>query len=374
MMNVRKACMLLFIFMIVLSGCGDTRILEKLGFIHTTGYDLIPAETIGEEDKLRVTIAIPKADPEGRIKRETMSTVVATSKEARIQFSRRSELSLVSGQLRSTLFGETLARKGIADHIDTLVRDPIISQRVKISVVKRSAYELLDNRYPDHPRPGQYIDRLLDKEAAKMMIPTVTLYDFTRDLFDDGIDPVAPIIKPTGQDITLDGIALFKDDKYASRIPPEEVLIFSILRQNFKKGEMSVDLKESGQDSGKLLFSSILNNRKVKIKHDGKGGISAQIHVITKGSVLEYTGDLKLGNDEDRHKLEALIALYIERHTKKMLLDMQQHRADSLGIGKLVRNSMSYAEWKRLDWDEVYPQMEIDCSAKVVIKHYGKFM
>lgn len=360
-----------FMIMLLITGCGETRILERLGFIHTTGYDFEPK---GKEDTLRVTIAVPKADPEGSIKRETMTTVVASSKEARIHFSRQSELSLVSGQLRNVLFGETLARKGIVEHIDTLVRDPMISQRVKVTVVKGTSYELLNKQYPNHPMPGQYIDRLLDKEAAKMMIPAVTLYDFTRDLYDDGIDPVAPIVKPAGQDIALDGIALFKDDRYVSRIPPDEVLIFSILRRNFKKGEMSVDLKELGQERSRLLFSSVFNNQKVKVRRDSNGELSARIQVLLKGSVLEYIGDLDIANDAERHKLEKQIAEYVELRTKRMLKSMQKHRADGLGIGMHVRNSMSYAEWNKLNWDEVYPAMKIDCSAKVVIKHYGKFM
>ncbi|MGO4372212.1 Ger(x)C family spore germination protein, partial [Paenibacillus sp. MCAF20] len=255
---LRKLAWLLpFTALLLLTGCGDERILEKMGFIHSTGYDLVPAENEGEKDKLRVTIAVPKADPEGKIKRETMSAVVASSKEARIEFSRQTELSLVSGQTRNTLFGVTLAQKGLREHIDTLLRDPAISQRVKITIVNGSVYELLIKRYPEHPRPGQYMDRMLDKEASVMMIPTVTLYDFTRDFYDDGVDSVAPILKQKGKNIALDGIALFQGDRYVSRIDADDALIFAILRQNFRRGEMSIDLKKAGLGNERLLFSSM---------------------------------------------------------------------------------------------------------------------
>jgi spore germination protein len=365
---------LLFAVLLVLTGCGDERILEKMGLIHSTGYDLVPAENEGEKDKLRVTIAVPKADSEGKIKRETMTAVVASSKEARIEFSRQTELSLVSGQIRNTLFGVTLAQKGLREHIDTLVRDPAVSQRVKITIVNGSVYDLLTKRYPDHPRPGQYMDRMLEKEAASMMIPTVTLYDFTRDLYDDGIDAVAPILKQKGKHIALDGIALFQGDRYVSRIEPEDTLIFAILSQNFRRGEMSIDLRKAGLGNERLLFSSMISNRKIKVTHEANGNPRVQIRMVVKGSVLEYFGDLKIGEDQDRHKLEKLVAEYVTLHAKKMIANMQQHKADSLGIGMHVRNSMSYAEWKSLKWDEVYPQIEVNCSAEVVIKHFGKFM
>lgn len=370
----KLALLLLFAALLVLSGCGDEKILERLGFIHTVGYELVPAENSDDPDKLRVTIAVPKADPEGKIKRETMTAVVATSKEAKIEFSRQTELSLVSGQLRNSLFGASLARKGIGDHIDTLVRDPAISQRVKITVVNGNVQHLLDKRYAEHPRPGQYIDRMLDKEAAAMMIPNVTLYDFTRDYYDDGIDAVAPIIREKGRDITIDGIALFQGDQYVARIDPDDSLIFAILRQNFKRGQMSINLNTLGLGKDKLLFNSMVSSRKIKVNRGENGGINVQIRMHVKGSVLEYAGDLKLGEEEDRHKLEKRIAEYLTSNAQKMVAVMQQHRADSIGIGKHVRNSMSYAEWNSLNWDEVYPKIEIDCSTEVVIKHYGKFM
>ncbi|MGO4540942.1 Ger(x)C family spore germination protein [Paenibacillus sp. 2TAB19] len=372
---LRKLAWLLpFTALLLLTGCGDERILEKMGFIHSTGYDLVPAENEGEKDKLRVTIAVPKADPEGKIKRETMSAVVASSKEARIEFSRQTELSLVSGQTRNTLFGVTLAQKGLREHIDTLLRDPAISQRVKITIVNGSVYELLIKRYPEHPRPGQYMDRMLDKEASVMMIPTVTLYDFTRDFYDDGVDSVAPILKQKGKNIALDGIALFQGDRYVSRIDADDALIFAILRQNFRRGEMSIDLKKAGLGNERLLFSSMVSSRKIKVTHGGDGVPRVQIRMVVKGSVLEYVGALKIGEDQDRHKLEKLVAEYVTLQAKKLIANMQQHKADSLGIGKHVRNSMSYAEWKSLNWDEVYPRIEVSCSTEVVIKNYGKFM
>ncbi|MGO4376540.1 Ger(x)C family spore germination C-terminal domain-containing protein, partial [Paenibacillus sp. MCAF20] len=108
--------------------------------------------------------------------------------------------------------------------------------------------------------------------------------------------------------------------------------------------------------------------------HGGDGVPRVQIRMVVKGSVLEYVGALKIGEDQDRHKLEKLVAEYVTLQAKKLIANMQQHKADSLGIGKHVRNSMSYAEWKSLNWDEVYPRIEVSCSTEVVIKNYGKFM
>jgi spore germination protein len=52
---------------------------------------------------------------------------------------------------------------------------------------------------------------------------------------------------------------------------------------------------------------------------------------------------------------------------------MQQAKTDALGIGRYVRNSLSYKEWTSLNWREVYPQIEVECHVKVTIKDYGKY-
>src|SRR5690606_31122655 len=108
--------------MLSLTGCGDQRILEDLGFIHTYGFDVVEQDQDENEpiELYRITANIPKANREGREKQETLSTMAITVKEARIKMSAKTELSLVSGQLRNTLFGTEFAKKGIWRHIDTL--------------------------------------------------------------------------------------------------------------------------------------------------------------------------------------------------------------------------------------------------------------
>ncbi|WP_364146977.1 Ger(x)C family spore germination protein [Paenibacillus sp. LPE1-1-1.1] len=358
---------------LILLGCNDQRILEKQGFIQTAGYDLLRKEEKTGEDELLVSVDIPKADPEGQMRRETLSVLAHSGKEAKIKFSEQTELSLVSGQLRDTLYGIKLAKSGIWEHIDDLIRDPSLSQNVKVVVVNGVAHDLLVKNYPQHPRTSQYIDRMLEKEAASNQIPVVTIYDFTRDYFDDGIDPVAPIVKESTKNITMDGIALFKKDRYITKIETEKTLIFAFLRHNFRKGEISIDLGKAKDRIERLLLNSINSHRKVHVKRMKDKSFAVEIQLKIEGAVLEYTGEHQLSKDKDRREVEKLISEYIVHEADAMIKLMQKNKVDSLGIGKYVRNSLSYEEWQALDWDEVYTNLEVRCTAKVVIKDFGKF-
>ncbi|WP_216828152.1 Ger(x)C family spore germination C-terminal domain-containing protein [Alkalihalobacterium elongatum] len=52
---------------------------------------------------------------------------------------------------------------------------------------------------------------------------------------------------------------------------------------------------------------------------------------------------------------------------------MQQLNADSIGIGRYVRNSISYKEWRQIDWREVYPNIHVTCNVEAEIRDFGYF-
>lgn len=363
----RRFGSLLISMSLLLSGCGnDQRILEKIGLAHSTSFDLMPG------DMLRVTNSIPLSANAAQGGREVLTSISHSSKSAKVDLSRQTQLILVSGQLRNALFGLTLAQRGFWDDIDTLVRDPSISPRVKVTVVDGEAYTILQKNYTKSLLTGQYIDRMIESETKVQTIPKVSLYDFTRDYYDDGIDPVAPIIKDGGDHVRIEGIALFRDDRYRMKIAAKESIYFAMLRGNFKLGSLPILLNKENEAKELALLDSIISKRHVKASRSGTGSFKVDFDISVSGAILEYIGDLKISKEEERHELESKIAEKISAQTEKMLKDMQEHDVDSIGLGGVIKNIVPYKEWKAMDWREVYPEVEIHCTAKVKIKHYGK--
>ncbi|MGG4106107.1 Ger(x)C family spore germination protein [Paenibacillus lautus] len=365
-----KKCtwLLLLLCILPIFGCGDQRILEDLGFIQTTSYDMLP------NGELSFSVSIPQADPETSAKREVLTATAKSSKEARMIMSRQTGMLLVSGQLRNVLFGISLAENGLHGHLDTLFRDPSISSQVKISVVEGSAGELLIEDYKQHPRTGRYIDMLLEKEALGQTIPKVTLFNFARDFFDQGIDPVAPIIKKHGNNyITTNGIALFRDDRYVTKIEPQDALVFAFLKSNFREGQINIDLTEINGKKENVMFSSLISTRKVKVIRGMQGIEKVAYHVKVTGSVLEYIGDTRLNNDLERRELEQRISQYISKKADAIIALMKKNQVDNIGIGTYVRNRAGYEQWKKMNWRQELQKLPVECSIEVHIKDYGKF-
>lgn len=348
-----------------MTGCNDRRILEKTGFINVISYDKLP------NGELKYSISIPNADTESENSRLVLNTVGKSSREARINLAREVNLLLVSGQLRSVLFGETIAKDGIWEQMDTFIRDSTTSERMKIIMVDGDAGQLLEKEYKAHPRSGSYIDQLLKKEAMAQSIPEATLYTFTRDYYDDGIDPVVPILKDGGKSIVLSGIGLFRGDKYVSRINPKDSLLFAFLYGNFNHGQINIDLSQETQESKNVMVTSLISSREISVNHERNDEINVTINVKVRASVLEYRGKLHLSNKKERKKLEKELSENLTARSQQIIKLMQDHKSDNIGIGMYVRNSMSYKKWKDINWNEVFSKVNVKCNINLTFKDTG---
>ncbi|GAA0359955.1 Ger(x)C family spore germination protein [Bacillus horti] len=367
-----RILLLTLVVILLLSGCADVRILEELGFIHSAGYEY--AEGKGENDRnnLLVTFKVLKAEETGGKGNETLTTVANSGKEARTRLDRQTNNQLVSGQFRSALFADEYARKGVWDIVDTLVRDPTIGKRSRIVVIEGSPHEILQAEFSQHPDVGHYIDQMLDKEEKANKIPNCNLYIFSRDLFDLGIDPVVPLLKIGKKSLIINGIGIFRDDRYVSKINPIDVPYFYFMKKNFKGGDLNLTIQHDGAEEQEIiLLSNLISKRKIKVQRGQGDQIKVNIELNVMGSLLEYIGKLDITVDGNVHILEEAVAREVEKSAQKVVELLQSNGADSLGIGMYVRNSMTAKEWKELDYKKQYPTIDVSVQAKVVIKNIG---
>lgn len=360
------------ILFISLTGCNDQKLIEKLGFIHTVAYDLVEK---GDKDKILVTFSLPIMEKQkGAEQEEILTTTTYSSKEARIMLSRQTNRTLVSGQLRNSLFGLDLAKKGLREPMDSILRDPSIGPRVKITIVEGKATDVLKKRFKQHPQTGQYIERMMEKEEKMNAIPRIDVYQFSRDLLDDGIDPVAPVIKLGKNEVIIDGMALFDEDRLIKKVGMKETQILLLLRDNFRMGDIAMSVSTRGsKQKENVVYTNLTNKRKITVDRASPSHIKVHINLEIKGNIAEYNGDLDLITNKNQYKLETLLAEYIRNTAKEVIQDLQKHHTDAIGIGQYIRNSMSYNEWKALNWKKIYSTLDVEVHVHVKIGSTGKF-
>lgn len=368
MNNKRIWLFLLLLLSIQLTACSpDKRVLEKTGFIHSLSLDAAEEE----DDRIQLALSLPSTDPDRDDFSILLSTVAKGSKEGRAKLSRETNLILANGQLRTVLFGISLAEQGIWKRMDTFYRDPTVPNRSKIVIINGNAKSLLSKKYKEHPRTNVYIDKLIEKESRRHTIPGTTLYSFSRDYYDDGIDPVVPVLKDNGDDIIVDGIGIFKDDQYVAKIPAQHSLVFSMLTGKVDGGELSIDLSGKDIDSEHIVLSAVTSSRKVQVQHGNNRPLQIELRVEANASIMEYTGELELDDDADRRLLEQTVSESLSERADEIVQLMKKHQSDNIGVGSYVRNSMSYSSWKELDWPNTLPDINVNSRIQLTFNNRG---
>lgn len=352
----------------LLTGCSqDQRILERVGYIETAAFDAAP------ENKLKITISMPLVTQfakDGKTTDELLDTVSKSPKEAKALLSLRTSRIIVSGQIRTFMIGEELARRGFWEQMDTFLRDPSISIRTAMVVVEGQAGQIISQEYPRHTKTANYINKLLQKEFNKQSVPRTALYQFSRDYNDDGMDPIAIMVKEQEKDITISGIALFRDDRMVAKLPWKDVYLFSLLYQNLSEGEFSLTSENPSLEA--ISFRAVKSKRRIEVTKGSSGEYEANIYLKVEGGVDEYIGDANLSTP-DRLKVEKLISEIIASEGLRLIKTLQQHRTDGIGLGKYVRNSMSYKEWKQTDWENLFSQIPVHVHCSFYMKNFGSY-
>jgi spore germination protein len=291
-------------------------------------------------------------------------------------FDRQNDRRIVFGQLRQVVFGENLARRGTWKYLDPLFRDGTVGNRVHILVTEGDMSHLVSRVFRQAGAAGEYIDNLLRTESHTSDIPASNLYTFLRDYMDNGIEPSAAILKETSSGLIVNGIALFRGDRYVAKVEPAEKMYFGMMLGNVKSGDVFLDYPDEdyvSEDSALLNFNS---KRKIKVVSIGSPSKGQPPKVIIRirlaGTLLEYNGDLKMAQLADRTRLEGEIERFVRTKCEAVLNLMKEHQSDAIGVGQYIRNAMPYTAWKKLDWPEEFARTQITVQVSVHIKNFGK--
>lgn len=363
------------VVLLCLTGCVEQHRIEKLGMSDTVALDSVYQEN-GKPSKTDVStaIAIPKAGAMDNQEADILQTIAESPKDGRSKLSRKINKVLVSGQLRSMLFGKELAKQGILKELDSYRRDYTVGEKLKIVVVNGSAVDMLTHKYAQIPSVGNHIDQLLTQEAKIHEIPDVSLYSFVRDYFDDGTDPIAPMLIVKEDNVEIDGIALFKKDRYISKINADQTVLFAILNKSLKMGEFDIKFmdRSSGQKESAMI-SSIASKREVIVNKQERTSTVPKIviRIRLSGIILEYTGKSTFKKAEEQKNLDQDLSKAIREQLQAIVSHVQRSGGDNLGIGTYVRNSMSYEKWNNLNWESTYPHADIRVEVDTTISDYG---
>jgi len=363
-----KAKLLLgIVSVLVLTGCAtQKKQLEHLGVISAIGYDAADAEN------LLGTVVLPNFTETGKEQVDVLSSKGHTSKQMRFNLSRLSERKLVSGQIRVVLYGEELARKGVLPLSDTLFRDAEIGSQMHLAVTEGKAAQYFLKRYPDKPSVDLYLYKMLRKEMDQNTIPKSNLHRFIRAAYDVGSDPVLPYLRPGKDDVLLDGVAVFRDDKFVGLLSAEEARYLSYLMGGNRNGEVDADLAESSPhgNHAHAVLMYLRVKRAIDLVSNGQAP-SYKIKMDVEGAITEYTGAADMEDMKAVARIEKELAKQMRLNVLRVLEKLQTYNSDPVGFGEIYRSSGQGGNMTKDQWHKIYKKSTFDVSVNVKVLQTG---
>jgi Ger(x)C family germination protein len=358
--NLTIVTILIFII-IILSGCWDTHEINETQFPF-----YITIDTSDDLEKpYHVAMQIPIFNPKSPKNTNNISTN-SFSLESAINNMQIRTLTYVSlGMLRSMIFSEEIARKGILPHIDTIWRNPMIPGTIIFAITPGHADELKKIKLSYTNNLGKYIESLFDSNSKNALLPEITLNDFFIDLKNRGVDPYIPIIEYGTNDIKIIGAGLFKEDKMVGKIDNPECRALLILKNQLVKGDISLKINNH-------MVSYYIQKANTKIKQIyKKGNFKFEISVDILADMKENTSaEMVIENPSKIKNMERHLAAAFEKEMNRLVVKLKRNKSDAIGTGKIAKTE--YPEiFEYSEWDDCFQQAIFDIKVNVVVRRLG---
>jgi len=349
---------------LMLAGCNDQKVIEDLAIISMMSFD----QTDDPTGDLKVTASFPNLTSETSNEEQIIETIANSKKEAEDLLSSKTKQQVVNGQIHSVILGERFARNGVKSVISSMERDQEIGSQVKVVVADREGTEII--RTEVVPDIGSYIDKMLKTESDKFTIPETDIYHFSRDYYDDGIDPIAPLFSKQNGRIVLVGTALFRNDRYVDHLDLIQSKILMLLLKKVERSELTIKMAQE-EEIRNVHFDYVTSHRNIDVYKKGREVDHIKIIVKMRGSVLEDTGEESISSAKEIHQLEQLVARHIKHKAEDIIEILKENQTDSLGLGQYIRQSLSYEEWTELDKERLIETVPVSVEIDVTIKDTG---
>ncbi|WP_336772104.1 Ger(x)C family spore germination protein [Paenibacillus sp. MMO-58] len=359
-MELRSKAFLIIILSALLTACGDTNIVNNIKFVQTIGYDAV-------DTGVTSSAVIANYEEQGKSKLEFYVTESKSVYDSVPKLNMKLDYPVKFGQLRMALFGDSFARKGINTAIESLIRDPRISSRMHLGVADRDALELLNVKENRHD--PYFLSDMIEQNIKYGNLPRMNLHLTFFNYYGIGRDFFLPHFTIERNEIKLDGIALFKGDKFKTKIGIKDSFLMKLLLENSLNGSIMVPVKGPNQTRDEyFLMNSIHSKTKYKVIHTGPPA-SIDIRVELNAQVKDVPQWIDLSSEDQLALLEKSIEAYCQNEIRDLISLCKRNDVDPLGLGDLIRSRSK--EWKPQEFQEQYKALTTAVSVKARIIRTG---
>ncbi|MEJ9279942.1 Ger(x)C family spore germination protein [Ureibacillus thermosphaericus] len=363
---------------LLLTGCWDQVEVNDLAIVTMAGLDLT------DENQLELSVNIARTSSQqpqensdsssGQLNGVSviLSTTGNTLAEAVSKLQQKLSRQLFWGHNEIIIFGEKLAKEGIADPLEFLMRHPNTRERANIFISIGSAKEVLSLA----PQIDQYVaDDLLEMARLQTGL-NITLKELMQMMISKSQAAVIPcLIIETKQDHQqsypfIHGSAILKKGKLAGLVDSSTTRGIMWARNELDRGTVTISPENS---EGYISFQLLRSSTEV-IPHIHGDLWRITLRIQTLDDIIENTTDLDLSVSKHIEELEMELENDIKRRINEALtVAQEQMNADIFQFADaFYRKYPNIWKQNKDRWSDIFTNLDVVVEADAKISRPGE--
>ncbi|MFJ8268266.1 Ger(x)C family spore germination protein [Peribacillus asahii] len=345
-------------FIVFLTGCENERTIDQVQIIESIGYDQ-------HEDEIKGTAIYPTFKEKGQTKLNILTTKSPSYDDILPRLNTKSAHSIEIGQLRLVLFGKKFAEQGINPVVESLKRDPIVGSRMQLGIAEHTAEDILISG--EHTNLPFHLSEKINQNIQNGNLPKMNLHLFFENFYYKGRDPYLPYFTIEEGRAHINGLALFKNDKYINHISLKQSFIVKMLIEGAKNGRYYIKINENKKDGFISLKNLDAKAHYTISQIDQVPNISIDLTMNTQ--IKDVPPWLNVTANKDILKMENTLNKHFNEEVQQLISLFQEYQVDPIGFGEMVRAKSR--KWNYSRFQDMYPHLKTTVNTKVNIIQIG---
>jgi len=360
----------------LLAGCWNAREVNDLAIITATGVDLTEDGQI--ELSVKIYLTSPSGSgsmsgqPDGNKGTSVVRSVTGINMaDAASRLQKKISRKVFWGQTDVFLFGERMARAGLEEPLDFLLRHTASRERAHVFVSESTAKNVLLLSPPIERSVADTLIAMAEKQTGL----NITMMDLAQMLISKSKAAVLPIVLITsgqGEQESfpyIQGVAAIKNGRMIGQMNENATRGVMWLRNEIRQATVTVSPEQS---DGYVSLHLHRNHTRLIPKIEGGRWIMT-VRITGQDDVVENTTDLDLSVPDHIGKVEKELEKVVNTRVKMALeLAQKEYNADIFQFADtFYRKYPKIWEANADRWDEIFPKVEVRLETDMRIARPG---
>lgn len=342
---MKKFLAIIILIPLIFCSCQESEQIDELSFVKLLAIDKTEEGFI-----LTAGIEVPTSKKDEKPGSEILSVKCQTLSQGLNLLEAATEKKIFYGQVSCVLIGEAMARSGIIDTMDYLVRSDELRFDIPVVVVKeKSARDVVESNKENETHISERIVKMLESNYSTSSSGVIELSTLVEMLEDPYHSPYLPYIKAGEKDnFTVEGYCIFDKDELIAYADEQQSLGINFLNSTVKNCLFIADIDSK-------FISLKVSGFKSKIKL--KNGVY-DIKIDFKSEIVQADSDIQVFDTSLNQKIIEYQNTWAKDIIEETMSFLKQHGADVAAFGDTFHNnSPKEAEKYQDNWSEVFPKI-----------------